>query len=99
MPSGGKLWRLAYRFGGKQKLLALGSFPEIGLADARERRAAQKKLLDSGRDPSVERKVSAANTFDALADERIFFRKPPPSFAATPAPAHAPPHKRGEGVG
>lgn len=37
-PNGSKLWRLSYRFGGKQKLLALGAYPGIGLKDARTKR-------------------------------------------------------------
>ena len=41
-PSGSKLWRLAYRFGGKQKTLALGVYPAISLADARSRRDPQE---------------------------------------------------------
>lgn len=70
-PTGSKLWRLAYRFAGKQKLLALGAYPIISLREARERRDEQKRLLEGGRDPSVERKVSAANTFDAVANEYL----------------------------
>lgn len=71
MPSGAKLWRFAYRFGGKQKALAIGAYPALSLAEARERRDAQRKLLAVGRDPSVEKAVSAANTFNALADEYL----------------------------
>jgi len=44
-PSGGKLWRLKYRFGGKEKRLALGKYPEVGLKEARERRDEARKLL------------------------------------------------------
>ncbi|MFZ7093711.1 Arm DNA-binding domain-containing protein [Primorskyibacter sp. 2E233] len=40
-PSGSKLWRLKYRFGGKEKLLALGAYPAVGLADARTRGRAE----------------------------------------------------------
>jgi hypothetical protein len=67
--SGSKLWRLAYRYGGKQKLLALGSYPVTSLADARGKRDAQKKVLAAGQDPSLMRKISNANSFDAIADE------------------------------
>ena len=67
--SGSKLWRLAYRYGGKQKLLALGSYPVTSLADARAKRDAQKKVLAEGQDPSLMRKISNANSFDAIADE------------------------------
>jgi integrase len=75
-PNGAKLWRLAYRFDAKQKLLALGSYPVTTLADARLKRDAAKKLLSDGVDPSVERKterlaaqLSRRNTFQAVADE------------------------------
>ncbi len=75
-PSGGKLWRMSYRFNGLQKLLSFGAYPAIGLADARERRDAAKKLLAFGIDPSVQSKLdriakqsSEANTFALVADE------------------------------
>jgi integrase len=77
-PSGGKLWRLAYRFAGKQRTLALGVHPAVSLADARAGRDQAKKLLAQGIDPSVQRKVarqaaivSAANTFQLVAEELI----------------------------
>ena len=43
-PNGSKLWRFRYRIGGKQNLLSLGSFPEVSLADARDKRDAARKL-------------------------------------------------------
>ncbi len=52
-PAGGKHWRLKYRYGGKEKRLALGSYPTIPLAEAREGSEAARKLLASGVDPSV----------------------------------------------
>lgn len=77
-PTGGKLWRLAYRFDGKQKQLALGAYPAVGLADARKARDAAKATLAAGVDPSEKakvdraaRKVASANTFGAIADELI----------------------------
>lgn len=57
-PSGGKLWRLKYRFGGKEKLLALGKYPEVSLKDAREHRDAARKLLANEVDPAENRKAS-----------------------------------------
>jgi hypothetical protein len=54
---GAKLWRLAYRFGGKQKLLAFGIYPTVSLGDARARRDAAKKHLEEGLYPSVQRKI------------------------------------------
>lgn len=70
----GKYWRLNYRFLGKQKTLALGVYPEVGLAQARKRRDKARELLAQGMDPSVAkradkvaRKQSADNTFEAVA--------------------------------
>jgi integrase len=76
-PGGAKLWRLAYRFGGKQKSLALGAYPTITLSEARDRRDAARKLLANGTDPSVTRrleKIAAAaggNTFREVAEELL----------------------------
>jgi integrase len=56
-PAGGRLWRLAYRYGGKQKTLALGAYPTVGLGDARAGRENAKKLLAQGRDPSVTKRI------------------------------------------
>lgn len=73
-PSGGKWWRLKFRFGGKEKLLSLGVYPEVGLAEARKRRDSVRALLAQGRDPSAERKaakhakrIAALNTLEAVA--------------------------------
>src|SRR5579884_811475 len=81
-PSGGKYWRLKYFFGGKEKLLALGVYPEITLADARERRAQARKSLAMGQDPGEAKKeakrlatLKSANTFDAVAREWFEKRK------------------------
>jgi integrase len=52
-PSGGKYWRFKYRFGGKEKKLAFGVYPEISLAEARERRDQARKLLTNDVDPGV----------------------------------------------
>ncbi len=75
-PSGGKLWRLAYRFHGKQKSLALGKYPETTLLEARHLRDEAKRLLAKGSDPSIakkaekrERRIAAGNTFGTVADE------------------------------
>lgn len=75
-PSGGKLWRLAYRFEGKQKLLSFGSYPIVGLGDARSKRDAAKRVLASGVDPAHLQKLekqsrteTICNTFEALASE------------------------------
>ena len=52
-PSGGRLWRLNYRFDSKQKTLFLKSYPDISLGDARERRDEARKLLANGIDPDT----------------------------------------------
>lgn len=69
--SGSKLWRLAYRFNGKQKVLALGIFPQVGLAEARQKRDAAKAILALGRDPGRVSlaDVAAENSFEAVALE------------------------------
>lgn len=56
--SGGRYWRLKYRFGGKEKVLALGVFPEVQLAEARQAAGAARELLRKGTDPSAQRKAS-----------------------------------------
>ena len=58
-PSGSKLWRWRYRFGGKEKLMALGEYPVVNLAQARERQLAARKTLDFDLDPMAERKAEA----------------------------------------
>lgn len=77
-PNGSKHWRLKYRYGGKEKRIALGSYPEVGLAEARRRRDDARSLLQRGMDPSLERrkakaaaKVSAENSFGKVAEEYI----------------------------
>ncbi|MBU5636560.1 integrase arm-type DNA-binding domain-containing protein [Geomonas sp. Red69] len=75
-PSGGKLWRFKYQFGGKEKLLAFGSYPEVSLADAREKLAAARKQVAAGIDPSGMKKALKAaqvaaseNAFEIVARE------------------------------
>jgi len=59
-PAGGKLWRWAYRFEGKQKTLGLGTYPSVSLFDARNARDDAKKLLAAGTDPMQQRKAVKA---------------------------------------
>ncbi len=80
-PGGSRLWRLAYSFGGKEKLVSLGVYPAVTLADARERRDDARKLLAAGVDPSVHRQIEKArvevesvNTFRAIADEWLVMK-------------------------
>jgi integrase len=76
-PNGSKLWRLAYRFDGKQKTLALGRYPALSLHDARRKRDEAKDQIREGIDPSAARKqerierLSAFATFDIVADEYL----------------------------
>jgi hypothetical protein len=56
-PAGGKLWRWTYRHEGKQKLMTLGKYPDVPLAQARERHSEARKLLAAGVDPMVQRKA------------------------------------------
>lgn len=77
-PNGSKLWRLAYRFEGTQKLMALGSYPETSLARARKKRQDAKSLLQDGIDPVAkakadreERRALVEDTFDAIAAEMV----------------------------
>ena len=73
-PHGSKLWRLAYRFGGKQKTHAIGAYPTSTLKAARDKREEAKRLLANGIDPSAQRRLdkqikSTGNTFKAIAEE------------------------------
>ena len=77
-PAGGRLWRLRYRHLGKEKLLALGAHPDVGLKEAREGRDAARRLLAAGKDPMVEKrriavaaKLGSENTFATVASEVI----------------------------
>ena len=89
-PSGGKLWRLKYRFGGKEKRLAFGTYPDVTLAEARERREEARKLLANDVDHSEQKKAQkaasqerAANSFEVIARE--WFEK----HRDTWAPSHS----------
>jgi len=67
-PNGSKWWRLKYRYEGKEKLLSLGVYPDTGLADAREKRDAARKLLAAGVDPGSQRKAQKAAGEERLAN-------------------------------
>lgn len=89
-PAGGKWWRLRYKIDGKEKLLSLGIYPDVGLKDARARRDVARKLLADGVDPGEHRKAAkavkverAANSFEVIGRE--WFEK----NRATWAPSHA----------
>jgi integrase len=85
-PTGSRLWRFKYRHAGKEKLLALGTYPDVSLADARERRNEARKLIAAGIDPSAKRKAEkiagaerGANSFEIVARE--WFEKYRPNWA------------------
>jgi integrase len=66
-PSGSRYWRMKYYFGGKEKGLALGVFPEVSLKAARERRDDARKLLSSNSDPGVVKRLLKAGVIEAHA--------------------------------
>lgn len=75
-PEKKRYWRYAYRFDGKQKVYAIGVYPDVGLKAAREARDKAKQLLAQGRDPMLAKRLrraaqamSSATTFEAIADE------------------------------
>ncbi|MBV1917473.1 MAG: integrase arm-type DNA-binding domain-containing protein [Sphingomonadaceae bacterium] len=77
-PAGGKLWRLKYRFAGKEKKLSLGRYPDVSLKDARARRDEARTMIANGVDPSAVKqadalaaKLNAVTTFEAVAEEYL----------------------------
>lgn len=90
---GGKRWRFKYRFGGKEKLLALGTYPDITLQEARTKLRKARNMLANGYDPGAERRalkeaqvrqtVIAENTFEVVAREWLN------KFTGTWTPRHA----------
>ena len=73
--NGSNLWRLKYRVAGKEKKLALGSYPEVGLNEARAKCDAARRVSQAGSDPSIERRnariakrIATARTFAAIAE-------------------------------
>lgn len=93
-PAGGKLWRLKFRFDGREKKLAIGTYPEIGLGEARRRRDEAREAMAAGKDPAREKqrdkvraKVDAENTFAAISAEFCEKRKRDGQRAWAPATA------------
>ena len=75
-PPGGKLWRLKYSFGGKEERLSFGTYPEVSLKTARDKRDDARRMLADGIDPSEARKAAKAralqmaeDSFEAIAME------------------------------
>ncbi len=82
-PSGGKLWRFRYTFGGKEKLLSIGQYPDVSLLQARSERDEAKAMVRAGKDPSATkklRKLAGANagetSFEGLSREWFELNKP-----------------------
>ncbi|MFI3136553.1 MAG: tyrosine-type recombinase/integrase [Methylococcaceae bacterium] len=67
-PQGSKLWRMSYRFNGKQKTLYIGAYPTVSLNDAREKREEAKKQLFNGIDPSTAKQAAKASQCEASAN-------------------------------
>lgn len=86
-PSGGRLWRMRYRFAGKEKVLSFGAYPDVKLADARALRDKAKRALAEGRDPGANAKAAltapVGDTFETVAREWI------KAQSATWSPAHS----------
>ena len=86
-PSGGKLWRFKYRFDGKEKLISLGTYPEISLVEARQKREEARQQVAHGIDPGTLRKAQKQaktveiETFEVIARE--WHTKFSPSWAKT----------------
>ena len=91
-PTGGRLWRLKYRYGGKEKKLALGAFPETGLKEAREKRDEARKLLGAGIDPSAQRKIERLGKAlrGALESPLAFAASGPPNWVTSNNGNHGP---------
>ena len=75
-PDGSRYWRMKYRFAGREKLLALGTYPDVTIKEMRRRRDEAKLALRDGRDPGAEKqarkraaKIAGENTFEAIARE------------------------------
>ncbi len=81
-PTGSKLWRYRYRYGGKENKISFGPWPEVTIAEAREACDAARKLLRAGSDPSAQRKAARAaqvrdtqSEFAAVANEWLDHQK------------------------
>ncbi len=72
-PNGSRYWRLKYRYMGKEKVLALGVYPNVSMTDVRDKVLEAKKMLDQGIDPGIQKKqIKASNkhdTFEPIAEE------------------------------
>ncbi|WP_038263757.1 Arm DNA-binding domain-containing protein [Xenorhabdus cabanillasii] len=81
-PNGSRGWRFRYRFEGKQKMISLGTYPEVSLAEARRRTAEYRSMVADGINPSEDRKrqkresiIMSENTFEKITREWYEKRK------------------------
>jgi len=84
--NGARYWRFKYRYGGKERLLALGVYPDVSLKAAREKRDEARRLVAAGVDPNAQRaaqRLASADSFEAIARE--WFAKEEPSWSPSPA--------------
>lgn len=84
-PTGQKLWRLKYRYGGKEKRLSLGTYPEVGLTEARGKRDAARLMLAQGIDPGEHGKVARGADARIIGSEDIA-EVPTQEQIASPSP-------------
>ena len=91
-PNGSKLWRMKFRYGGKEGLLSFGPYPEVTLANARDKRDEARRQMRDGRSPSVEKRraailanAAAGNTFAVVAEEFVAKREAEGLAATTSA--------------
>ena len=77
-PAGGRIWRLKYRMYDKERLLTIGTYPEVSLADARQKQLEARALIKQGKDPSLQKQIdkltaqkNAQNSFELVAREWV----------------------------
>ena len=75
-PNGGKYWRYDYAISGRRKTLSIGTYPDVGLADARLQHQAAREAVARGEDPTelkrlkrLSQNIAAGETFEAIASE------------------------------
>lgn len=83
-PAGGKLWRLKFRLDGKERVLALGQYPDVSIADARDERDAARKLIAKGIDPVAQKRGQR----DASTRQRATLSRLRPRLTSTTTRPH-----------
>lgn len=92
--NGSKYWRMDYRFNGKQKTLSLGVYPDVSLANARERREQARKLLANGGDPSAIKQAAKQAQQKTLQIAENSFRNLAAEFHKVKSPMWTPGHAK-----